>query len=235
MLQTSSSIVESNTVKDSLELDIKKASQQFEIVKSDILQKAGKDYSFVEHKSNPQSMHFMADIVPIIERIYPREKGKKINLNVLDVGPRTGAGSGLLAKLYSPQSWARIKMKITAMDIDDTFQEYANFCFPEINYVVGDIYDIQPGRKWDLVICSHTIEHVPDPKRFAERLIELSKGYVIISCPFLEDKNNLCRGHVNSITLEFIAQFDPLMMHIYDACFWHKTLVGVFAFKGKGK
>lgn len=235
MQQILPSIVESNLAKDRPDLDIKQLSQQVETIKSDILQKAGKNYSFVEHKSNPQSMHFMADIVPIIEQLYPREKGKKINLNVLDVGPRTGAGSGLLAKLYSSQSWARIKMKITAMDIDDTYQEYANFCFPEIDYVVGDIYELEPERKWDLVICSHTIEHVPEPKKFAEKLIELSKGHVIVSCPFLEDKNNLCRGHVNSISLEFMAQFDPLIMHVYDACFWHKTLVGIFAFKGKGK
>lgn len=197
-----------------------------------ILKKINISYEFVENKLNPQSIQFMIDIIPHIRQLFLTEQLKS-SLSVLDVGPRTGAGSALLQKLYSPNTNSKIKMHVTAIDIDDKFREYANFCYPNLEYRIGDIYSIK-NEIWDLVICSHTIEHVPKPKQFLSRLLELAKDYVIIACPYNENENSLVPGHLHSIKDSFIDQFDPVIKCVYDGMYWNNSLAGIFAFQGRG-
>ena len=203
----------------------------YENRKKEILKRANKDYFTIETKRNSQSIQFIADMLPIIRHLYPG-KGKKIT--VLDVGSRTAAGSALLAKLHSKSTYAKIKMDVTALDIDDTFKEYVNFCYPELKYVVKDIFDYDESVKWDLVICSHTIEHVHNPEKFLSKLIDLCRDFTIIACPFEEDKNNLIPEHCNSIDYNFIDRFKPIKKFIYDGMYWHQSLCGIFVFKGGG-
>jgi 2-polyprenyl-3-methyl-5-hydroxy-6-metoxy-1,4-benzoquinol methylase len=204
----------------------------FENEKVALLKKINMSYEVVENKLNPQSIQFMIDIIPTIRKLFLVQQSKS-SISVLDVGPRTGAGSALLQKLYSPTTNSKIKMHVTALDIDDKFQEYANFCYPNLEYRIGDIYSIK-NEIWDLVICSHTIEHVPNPEQFLSRLQELANDYVIIACPYNENEESLFPGHLHSIKDSFIDRFHPIIKCIYDSPYWKYSLAGIFAFPGRG-
>jgi hypothetical protein len=49
--------------------------------------------------------------------------------------------------------------------------------------IKGDIFKLDFGKKFDLCSCLQVLEHVPDARRFARRLLELS-DLVVISVPY---------------------------------------------------
>ena len=53
--------------------------------------------------------------------------------------------------------------------------------------VIEDIKNYKnKDKKYDLVYSSNVIEHVDNPKKFVNDLIELSNKYIIIQCPWNE-------------------------------------------------
>lgn len=184
------------------------------------------DPPFTLYKCDPQTLSFMSDISYQLRKIYPNiEANVK---DVLDVGSRTGAGSAFIQQLHHPRSFSAVKMHVTAIDIEDRYQAYAKIFFPEINYIVGDVFDL-PENSRDIVICSHTIEHVINPKEFIEQLRKIAREYVIIACPFNENPENLIPGHRHSIDKKFIDLFSPSLLEIYTNMHWHQSQACIFA------
>ena len=83
-----------------------------------------------------QSYVFACEIMPTLWELYPDGVHR---LTLLDVGPRTAAGTALLQQVHHPQSFSRIKLQTTAIDKDPTFREYAGLHFPDVEYLIGDI------------------------------------------------------------------------------------------------
>ncbi|AQA17035.1 hypothetical protein BST95_01210 [Halioglobus japonicus] len=184
------------------------------------------DVHFTLTKCDPQTLSFYSDIAFHLRRLYPEiDGGIK---RVLDVGSRTGAGSALLQKIHHPESFSAVRMQVEAIDIEEKFEPYVNAFSPEISYTVGDIFDL-PANSREIVICSHTIEHVSNPAAFIDRLCDIAKEFVIIACPFEEPSSNLIPGHVHSIDRKFIRQFNPVFLEIYNSMHWHQSKACIFA------
>lgn len=183
----------------------------------------------VERRMNQQSVQFMADLLPTIRELYP---DSNYGISVLDVGSRTGSGAALLADLHNSESNAKIKMAVTALDIADTFKPYATVAYPDLEYRVGNIFEIEQ-ETWHLVICSHTIEHVHHPEWLLQRLRKLARQYVILACPF--EEKDLIPGHVSSISRKLLTKYKPVIpLRVYDGmCCNVQCCVAVY--RGTGK
>lgn len=58
--------------------------------------------------------------------------------------------------------------------------------YPTHNWV-SDILDFEPGRTFDLVLCTEVFEHIPDPVRAFEKLSKILSpgGHVFVSVPLI--------------------------------------------------
>lgn len=86
---------------------------------------------------------------------------------ILDAACGAGYGSFLLAT-ECPQ---KIK-KITAVDIDASVIDYARdrYRHRSIDYIQTDLYLYHPPGLFNTIISLETIEHLPDPEKFVQRL-----------------------------------------------------------------
>lgn len=184
------------------------------------------DPDFVRFKCDPQTLSFMSDIAFQLRKLYPEMQADV--KDVLDVGARTGIGSWFLKNLHHPDSFSAVRMHVTAVDIEGLYKSYSEAMFPEIDYLVADIFNL-PDNSRDIVICSHTIEHVPNPTAFVQQLCNLAREYVVIACPFEEPADNLIPGHLSSINQAFIDQFSPSLLAVYTSMHWHQSQACIFA------
>lgn len=177
------------------------------------------DLLWLENHSIPQSMQFMIDLLPTIRKLikdWPKEKV----LEVLDVGAATGAGANLLATLY--RSEPPVRMKVDALDIVDNYKKYADVYFKDINYIVGDIFKLDNDRKWDLIICSHTIKHIKEYDKFIEEMKKHSKFFTVCYAPFEEE--NLLPDHFVSYDMEKIKKLAPTSVEIIQSPRWNHPI-----------
>ena len=185
-------------------------------------------YRVLRNVFDIQSYVFYCELLPHFWGLYP--DGYR-NLSLLDVGSRTGAGAALLQQIHHPESFSRIKLGVTALDIDDTYVAYAKAHHPDLEYLVQDVFDENFSRRFDIVVCSHTLEHVPDPARFLARLRSLARQWVIVACPF--DEKDLIPGHVNSIGFEFLRDERAHVSHVYRSLTWHGSMAVIAVFAGE--
>jgi 2-polyprenyl-3-methyl-5-hydroxy-6-metoxy-1,4-benzoquinol methylase len=190
--------------------EINNFHQQFDELKQKTLGKLSTQLFAIDRKAAQQSRLFTIDLIPHIHRLfYNVEQGTVIN--VLDVGIHSGAGTGLLADIHNRRSYNHLKMNVTGLDIVDNFGDYFKF-------VKQDIFKIPDHQTWDLVICSHVIEHLPDPIPFIQKLRKLTSKYLIIACPYNETE--LREGHAITIDSNLISQLNPLEYHVYTNFCW---------------
>lgn len=91
---------------------------------------------------------------------------------VLDVG----AGSGAHCDYFKTRGW-----RVTAID-----NVSENFTYPVgVEYINDNVNDWETSRKFDLVFCSHVLEHIGDAKSFLTRLRYLVEdgGYLAVVVP----------------------------------------------------
>lgn len=186
-------------------------------------------YWRMENQYDNSSIMFAIEILPTLWSLL---EGVNERVTLLDVGARTGAGTHLIAYLHQELASSRIKISATALDTDSQYYDYARKNYPFSNYTVGDIFEMSDDSKFDIVLCSHTIEHVPNPKDFLAQLIKLAKRYVIIACPF--DEVNRIPGHVNTFQKDFFESTGAISLKVYKAMGWHQSPACIAVYRGLG-
>jgi 2-polyprenyl-3-methyl-5-hydroxy-6-metoxy-1,4-benzoquinol methylase len=179
-------------------------------------------------RDDAQSVAYASDIARVVQEELTNYEDRWYS--VLDIGPRTATGTQHLATLFHPLSWSRIKFDVTAMDIDEAYQQIAKERYPDLNYMIGDVTKLQD--QFDVVICSHVIEHVPDPFTFFESIRRLAKKLLIVAAPYKEPDASRIPEHVNSIGDAFFERFPPGRLWIYKSPHWHNGECFIAVYRG---
>jgi trans-aconitate methyltransferase len=131
-------------------------------------------------------MQFMVDCLPAIRELL-RDWPRDLPAHVLDVGTASGAGANLLGQLYaSPILGPRLI--VDAMELHPWMARYARAKLPFVRrYIVADVRNYWTEEPWDLVLCSHTLEHVRDWEPFVAALRRLATHWVLVYTPWQEE------------------------------------------------
>lgn len=170
----------------------------------------------LEQQWGAQSIVFMADLLPFIHATLRKHYRRKDHLRVLDVGAASCFGTGLLAAIH-PDHFVYSRMSVEAIDYQPTWERWVRFTRPEIEYRVADLFD-QPAQQWDLVVCSHMVEHVPNPRDFIDKMVEICRGFAFVYSPYAE--NPRIPGHESSIDEATYAGLD-CELHKLRSMGWH--------------
>jgi SAM-dependent methyltransferase len=176
------------------------------------------DLHWLNTASIPQSVQFMIDCLPTLRRLLGRFGRYDVPIRVLDVGTGSGAGASLLATLYSGQILG-YTLKVDALDRAPHVQRYARAKFPLINYMIGEAWDLRGDRPWEVVICSHLIEHMDDPIGFARHLQSLASQWVLIYAPYNE--TNPIPGHKVILDDDLLAKMGAQDVEIIASPGWN--------------
>lgn len=145
-----------------------------------------------------QSLIFYAELLPALYQLSVACRQR--SLAVLDIGPASCAGTSFLHNamnclLGQPASF-------TGIDKAPEFERYVRATYPRINYKVGDIFSLDRNA-FDIVLCSHTLEHIPEPHTFVARCNEIARKFCLFYTPYREE--NRIEGHLHCIDDAFIA------------------------------
>ncbi|GMQ91337.1 MAG: hypothetical protein BMS9Abin11_0645 [Gammaproteobacteria bacterium] len=127
------------------------------------------------------------------------------SLDMLDVGASTGIIDHFLSDHFN---------KIVGIDIDEKAIQYAqdNFSGRNLVFNVGDAMQIDhPDESFDIVVCSHVYEHVPDPYKLMSEIRRVLKFGGI--CYFSAgNRLSIREPHYNLLFLSAMPRF---MSHLY--------------------
>ena len=180
----------------------------------------------------PQSQLFMTELLPFIHRAYLPAPTNALK-TVLDIGPQSFGGTKLLYDLHNTGTHNKLKLQITAVDIVSNFEMLQKLMVPQVEFLIQDIFSVQ-NRHWDFVICSHVVEHVPDPMPFLARCQALARDFVLVACPW-EEFPLTTKGHVNTINHAFVKKAGGKDLKIYRNYMWGKKReVCIFMLDGTG-
>ena len=102
-------------------------------------------------------------------KILQMHLGELSNKSLLDIG----CSSGIMTDYY-----ADFFQEVDALDIDQKAIEYAlsNTKNKNINFILSPLEELQVEKRYDVMICSHIYEHVPDSSILFERIYDLLKS-----------------------------------------------------------
>lgn len=126
-------------------------------------------------------------------------------LHALDVGCSTGAMSQLLGEHFG---------RVTGIDIDTKAIEHANATLgsPRLDFRVGDAMQTGlPQSSFDVVICAHVYEHVPDAGRMLTEIHRLLKPGGV--CFFAAENKFVFRE--GDYRLPFLSILPKFLAHRY--------------------
>ena len=88
------------------------------------------------------------------------------------------------------------------VDIDQPSIEFARLNFPEANFYCQDLEKFNTGKKYDLIIMLHVLEHLKNPLEVIKNIHNAAhqNSYLIIEVPILEN------GFTNDVNGFFSAQ-----------------------------
>lgn len=167
--------------------------------------------------------------------------------NFIDVG----CAEGLYDRCYE-----RIDpdANVIGIDIAKNYLVKAKIESPKTSFVQADMEYIPfKNRKFDIVLCTETLEHVLNPKKSFLELLRLSNKYVILSIPghtplfylikflgLIKDKDPFQifsspgKGHINDISIDLIEEWlneyreDFVIIERYTYCYFPPDIAKKF-------
>lgn len=136
-----------------------------------------------------QSQVFYVELLPILYQCALALR--KPVQSVCDIGANSGAGAALLSDVLNHLTGIRVAMK--CFDADPRYQRYAQAKFPQISYETTDFTN--HPEPFDIAICSHTLEHIPKPEAFVQKVLDKVTGAAIFFTPY--EEKDLHPAHVN--------------------------------------
>lgn len=101
----------------------------------------------------------------------------------------------------------------TCLDIEP-IEKYSD----NINIITADFLRWTPDKEYDIVICLQVLEHLENPKEFAQKLFLVGK-IVIISLPYMWRKGR-CKDHIQDpVDEELIKKWtdkEPTISYIIE-------------------
>lgn len=126
-------------------------------------------------------------------------------LTALDLGSSAGIISNSFAGCFG---------KVVGMDVDREAIAFArqNFQKSNLRFILADAMDLPfPSDAFDVLLCAHIYEHVPDPHRLVEEIHRVLKPGGV--CYFAADNRlTLREPHYN---LPFLSLLPRLLSHLY--------------------
>jgi len=145
----------------------------------------GVKYGPEDLDGNPRFEHTARIVDDLIKVFADKQLSFK---NVLDYGCAHGHYVMNLVKRFPQLNYTGIDINQKNIEIANKWK--AEQC-PEVdmfypNFICGTVENIETDQKFDLIICTEVLEHVPDPVALCEQLKKhLSKnGYMIITVPY---------------------------------------------------
>lgn len=169
-----------------------------------------------EYGWGAQTVQFAVDVVPYVHQVLLRHYKRTDDLEFVDVGCGAGAAADLFARLHSERTIFS-KMNISAIDITDARERWIKLNFPKVSFRRQDIYST-PTAAYDLVFCSHVIEHVPDVEKFVAKLVDVCRGFCFVYAPYNEVDR--IPAHINTITESLFAPYNS-ETHVFTSMGWH--------------
>ncbi len=187
-----------------------------------------------EFSAGAQAIQNMLDLVPHVQRYMARHYDRFDALRLLDVGSGTGAGVNLLAQLHSDTMiWS--KLQIDAIDYVPWRSRWVATQYPKVGYRVMDSADL-PAREWDFVVCSHVIEHLPDPQPMIRDVLRACRGFAFIYCPYNEVE--LSPGHLSVVTEADFEPHRPAEVIVQESMAFHgpgrRCIMAIFDCRERG-
>lgn len=115
------------------------------------------------------------------------EKAPNQEFSLLDVGCGIGVYSTEILRTFSA-------CKLTAFDISQKQIDYANQNLPEqfkerAKFVVADAENFDIKEKFDYIICTELLEHLPDPRKAIKKIVLHSKKEtkIVVSVPRIHE------------------------------------------------
>ncbi len=109
------------------------------------------------------------------------------NGSVLDLMCGPGYLLGEIAK-------RRSDLTLEGTDISDEFIQHAQRKYPDISFQVADVLSWTPSKKYDVVLCTGGIHHLPYDRQapFLETIPALlnPNGFAIFADPYVDDFSN---------------------------------------------
>lgn len=175
-----------------------------------------------EYGWGAQSAQFIVDLIPRIQSVLRRHYRRKDVLKLIDVGAGSCVGTNLLATLHSDHT-VYSRFEIDAIDYTPVRKRWVESQYPKVHYMVGDALAL-PERAWDMVVCSHVIEHIQDPRAFIDNLRRICRGFAFIYSPYREIDR--IAAHVSTIDESTYADIPNCTLEVVSSMGWHPDRPG---------
>ncbi len=163
-----------------------------------------------------QSRQFVIDGIPALHDILLKNYSRKDELEFLDVGAGSAAGTELVTLLHSNRN-IYSKLNVTAVDYIPLRERWVKLFYPKVKYIVQDVTQL-PANTWDIVFCSHVIEHLEDPRQFCAELVRVCRGFALVYAPYNEI--NRIEHHLSTITESTFEGFNTISLDVKKSMAW---------------
>ena len=166
-----------------------------------------------------QGRLFGVDLFNVIaQELFSVPFGSKMTL--LDVGAGSGAGTALLASLFS-HPWAGYEIACEALEPSREWAELYPALYSGVPLRAERLEDI-PDRSYDIVTASHVIEHIERDQvaAFIRKLASVARRFAVVTCPWQEPEP-VHPEHRFSVRQDLVDEVAPDAIKIFRSLGWH--------------